>query len=285
MDTPSRVNYLETNKVICDFLERNRNWQLLVEKKNLKLRQSMISALNWFYDNNEYGVVLEDDCFPSLDFFTYAEKGILLLQSGSVATFSGTRFSPWKATVTSRTPVTYVWGWGTSKDIWQNSIKSPLTIDPLKIVSNLETLGWHGERLSKFWIRILSAQCFADDPELKQINGYERAQIGQSLIDSTRQSWDYTLVLSLLAGNNTDELLYSLRPPVNLINNSGFGSDSTHFVGSDNRLSRQLNVLGDWNINLDVNKLSEFYELALVFGHGNRLVRSSVLMIDKGMNK
>jgi len=284
-ESANRENILKTRKLVQEFTVRNKSWKLLIENDNLRLRKSMTSALNWFFELNEFGIVLEDDCYPSQDFFDYSEAAIKLLKSTDIATFSGTRFSPWRSNSTSKTPITYVWGWGTTREIWLESIKAPLQINPEFIQSNLKALGTEGSRLSSYWIKILSAQCFADNPELMEINGYTRNDIGKSLIDSTRQSWDYTFVLSLLAGNNTNRLLYSLRPPVNLISNSGFGLNSTHFIDSGNRLSRKIHALRNWRIDLRIRRISESYERILVFGNGNWIARRMILISDWWLNR
>lgn len=42
--------------------------------KNLGCGPGPASALNWFFDNVEMGIILEDDAVPHLDFFAYCEE-------------------------------------------------------------------------------------------------------------------------------------------------------------------------------------------------------------------
>jgi hypothetical protein len=44
----------------------------LVRDSNLGLQEAVTSALDWFFDHAETGIVLEDDCLPAPDFFPFA---------------------------------------------------------------------------------------------------------------------------------------------------------------------------------------------------------------------
>lgn len=46
------------------------------EKKNLGLRNAVIKGINWFFKNNQKGIILEDDCIPSKSFFSFCEKNL-----------------------------------------------------------------------------------------------------------------------------------------------------------------------------------------------------------------
>ncbi len=37
-------------------------------------RSSVSQAINWFFEEVEYGIILEDDCVPELSFFAYCEE-------------------------------------------------------------------------------------------------------------------------------------------------------------------------------------------------------------------
>ena len=52
-------------------------WQCEVKRqfqpKNLGLRNHVIGALDWFFESEPEGIVLEDDCVPTNDFFRLME--------------------------------------------------------------------------------------------------------------------------------------------------------------------------------------------------------------------
>jgi len=64
----------EVNKV-REFLENNIDWDCKLYKlyrdKHLSAKHSISGAIDWFFENEEMGIVLEDDCLPSQSFFLF----------------------------------------------------------------------------------------------------------------------------------------------------------------------------------------------------------------------
>lgn len=50
------------------------NLHTLYSDKNLGCGQGPMTALDWFFSENEMGIILEDDAVPHLDFFLYCEE-------------------------------------------------------------------------------------------------------------------------------------------------------------------------------------------------------------------
>ena len=54
------------------------NWPCEVHKnysdKNLGCKIRVSSGINWFFENVEDGIILEDDCLPDQSFFPYCEE-------------------------------------------------------------------------------------------------------------------------------------------------------------------------------------------------------------------
>ena len=46
----------------------------LFRDRNLGCKQAISSALTWFFEQEERGVILEDDCLPDLSFFPFCEE-------------------------------------------------------------------------------------------------------------------------------------------------------------------------------------------------------------------
>lgn len=44
------------------------------KEENVGPENTIKNALNWFFNEVEYGIILEDDCLPSLSFFIYCER-------------------------------------------------------------------------------------------------------------------------------------------------------------------------------------------------------------------
>lgn len=46
----------------------------LFREKNLGCKYAVSSAISWFFENEEQGIILEDDCLPSNDFLDFVMK-------------------------------------------------------------------------------------------------------------------------------------------------------------------------------------------------------------------
>ena len=46
----------------------------LFRNENLGCRRAVSNAINWFFENVDEGIILEDDCLPSLSFFGFCEE-------------------------------------------------------------------------------------------------------------------------------------------------------------------------------------------------------------------
>ena len=62
----------------CKSLTELIDWECDVftkfPNKNLGCRLAVSQAITWFFENIEHGIILEDDCLPSIDFFYFCEK-------------------------------------------------------------------------------------------------------------------------------------------------------------------------------------------------------------------
>jgi hypothetical protein len=95
----------------------------LFRPANLGLRVAVTDALDWFFDQEDEGIILEDDCVPSPDFFRLAEHCLDTYRDeerGWGMTGSNT------ANVTMSTDASYgfiqhplIWGWATWANRWK----------------------------------------------------------------------------------------------------------------------------------------------------------------------
>ena len=46
----------------------------LFREKNLGCKYAVSSAITWFFENEEMGIILEDDCRPTVDFLRFASE-------------------------------------------------------------------------------------------------------------------------------------------------------------------------------------------------------------------
>lgn len=96
----------------------------LYRKENLGCKLAVSSAINWFFEREESGIILEDDCLPHPTFFKFCE--IMLerykddtrvmhiggsnFQEGMIRGDGDYYYSKW----------TPVWGWASWRRAWKN---------------------------------------------------------------------------------------------------------------------------------------------------------------------
>ena len=61
-------------------LFNNLDWNCRVKKnflnKNYGCREAVSKGISWFFKNEKYGIILEDDCLPNSDFFNFCKKNL-----------------------------------------------------------------------------------------------------------------------------------------------------------------------------------------------------------------
>ena len=174
-----------------------------LRKENLGINDSMISALNWFFSQESMGIILEDDCLPSLDFFKFCEE---LLQKYEfderVWTITGNNFQNGKKVGNASyyfSKYNHVWGWATWDRAWKNFDEN-ITF-------------WPNLKNSPHWKSLFldrterdSWEAIFDDVHSKNFN-----------------SWDYSWTASVWYQRGL-----TATPNVNLVSNIGFGPSATN---------------------------------------------------------
>ena len=59
---------------VLDKIDWNCKVKTLLREKNLGCKYAVSSAISWFFENEEMGIILEDDCLPSQSFFGFAKN-------------------------------------------------------------------------------------------------------------------------------------------------------------------------------------------------------------------
>jgi len=83
--------------------------------------QSVLGGLDWIFQSEEFAIVIEDDCLPSLDFFVYILDAKKVLDFNErIFLICGNQFVPRDITqeqwFLSKYPL--IWGWATSRERW-----------------------------------------------------------------------------------------------------------------------------------------------------------------------
>lgn len=173
----------------------------LYRKKNLGCKYAVSGAIDWFFENVEEGIILEDDCLPNSSFFTFCEQMLKLYKDDNeVMCISGDNFMPkhmQKDAGHYLSRYVHVWGWATWRRAWQ---KYEADIEDWKISLNKSFLDKFDFLEKVYWS-----------------NNFDL--VGRKFLDT----WDYQLVYMIF--NNQGKVVI---PNKNLVQNIGFRKDGAH---------------------------------------------------------
>lgn len=104
----------------------NVDWDCKVERlyrdKNLGLEDAVYSAVSWFFNNVDEGIILEDDCLAGQSFFSFCENMLSKYRKDkNILHIGGSNFLPENIQKSdgyyfSKYPE--IWGWATWKRAW-----------------------------------------------------------------------------------------------------------------------------------------------------------------------
>jgi hypothetical protein len=115
-----KVKVIECIKISNNVI--NKNKIIYNSKNNLGCAFGPIYAINWLFENEEMGIILEDDCIPELSFFNFCfELLIKYFTDKRIYHISGSQFD-----ILDNKTFSYVyskeshnWGWATWRRAWQ----------------------------------------------------------------------------------------------------------------------------------------------------------------------
>ena len=198
---------------------------------------SVLESCDWIFQNEEFAIILEDDCLPDSSFFDFVEDSRPMLYTlNEVFSISGTQFAPPGVTkgvwALSRYPL--FWGWATTKSKW-NVARHQLA--SIEMNSGREFFLNYSEY--RFW----------KSGAIRSLDGFVDA-------------WDLPLLYSLAINQNLH-----IQPGENLVKNVGVDFAATHTTKPNQWIGRECgrytrsNVKPTLNLNLDNWLFEHFYKI------------------------
>ena len=199
----------DIRKTILDSIDWDCEVKTLFQSVNLGCGIGVFTAINWLFDNEKWGVIIEDDCICNDSFFKFMEEMLLRYEDdcriGMVAGFNGVgsahmqhsyTFSRYKA----------CWGWATWRRAWRNMDMKMSWRGTEQERSILHNMGGNGRDIHYWQYRL------------------------RCIDENYVSAWDWQWYFSLAAQNQL-----CIFPSVSLVSNIGFGADATHtsIVGSN----------------------------------------------------
>ncbi|MBC7332022.1 MAG: nucleotide-diphospho-sugar transferase [Synergistetes bacterium] len=173
----------------------------LFRDRNLGCGKAISEAITWFFENEEMGIILEDDCLPRLSFFWFCEE-LLKRYKDDLRVWHIAGFNPNLGWI--RDPdysyyfssLGFVWGWATWRDRWKNYDFNMSLLDEILGKGYVEDIGLSLEKDLPFFYAIRKGQL---------------------------DTWDFQWGFTMAVNNGL-----SIIPCKNLVKNIGFGGGSLH---------------------------------------------------------
>jgi hypothetical protein len=214
---PSRPEEAAKVRATREVIEREIDWPCTIERRYSEVNQGckvgVSSAINWFFDQVDDGIILEDDCVPHPDFFNFCQdllafyaddqriwqiSGCLtissLISTPEESSYFFSRYGP-------------IWGWATWKRAWK-----------------------HYDSQLKNWPLMVNPELI-DSVYLYKPEKRSKLSLGNDLFRNKIDTWDYQWGII----KNFNSAL-SITPSRNLIENVGFGKDAAHTKSGDSPL-------------------------------------------------
>jgi len=210
----------ERVKEVREYVLNNIDWECEVETlfrdKNLGCKYAVSGAISWFFENEEMGIILEDDCLPSQSFFWFCEELLNKYKNDMrIWHISGNNFHfGWQR---DKDYSYYfggiygsIWGWATWANRWEKydvDMKSYNELNSKKYLEN----------------------CYDASVAVRsRISEFESIKKGLD-------TWDLQWVYCRWINNGL-----TIIPNVNLVKNLGFGEEATHtFNKNDKRANME----------------------------------------------
>ncbi len=217
----------------------NIDWECevhtLFRDKNLGCKIGVSSAITWFFEHVERGIIIEDDIILDPTFFSFAAEMLEYYKDDAeIMCINAVNFQPKRRSAESYYISNYalVWGWGTWRKAWQKyevSLKDYNKKTLSRFISNTTVVN----KLDQIFCDIISGK-----------------------LDTWDFQWNYTI------WKNQGRCI---TPENNMCFNIGFGSNATHTTGADFHASKMeisqmsFPIIHSPNKNINI-KADRYYE-------------------------
>lgn len=193
----------KTTREIAQSVDWECQVHTLFRDHNLGCKTAIKTGLDWFFEQEEEGIVLEDDCVPEPTFFQYAAELLDRYRHDErIATIAGTNYLLESQKFDASyyfTKYLFVWGWASWRRVWKEYDFQMKTWPKFRDEGRLRRV-FPKPRSLKYWTWI-----------------FDRTH------DETFNAYDYQFFYSQLVNNRM-----SIAPARNLVTNIGWGSGSTN---------------------------------------------------------
>ncbi|ASU36141.1 nucleotide-diphospho-sugar transferase [Mucilaginibacter xinganensis] len=207
-ERPGETQLCEAARNVVNEIDWECDVKTRFQDVNLGCKDGVSTAISWFFEHEEEGIILEDDCLPADSFFSFCDNLLEKYRYDTrVRHITGCNLQQgkkWGDASYYFSNITHVWGWAGWRRVWKDYDKD------LK-------------RFDESSLRYEIGKIFQDSFILDSLE-----QIFKELKAGKIDTWDYQLGFLNYLNNGL-----CIIPNVNLISNLGFGTGSTHTVNTD----------------------------------------------------
>ena len=203
---------------VLNIVDKKINWNVEIKKKinkkNMGLKKSVESGIDWFFKNEEFGIILEDDCSPNTNFFNFCSQMLIdHMKNEKIFSISGSNFIHNKFNIEEDffySKYAHCWGWATWKRAW---VKYDGNLNGLfDYVSSNKWKTLHENILEQhYWINI-----------------FKKVHHGKI------NSWAFPWLFSIWKNDGLN-----IIPSKNFVENIGFGPNATNTFSYDKKFFYQ----------------------------------------------
>jgi len=235
---PDVENCQKTRQVVLDGINWDCEFKTLFRDENLGCGMGVSSAIDWFFENVEEGIILEDDCLPDKSFFPFCENLLRIHRANErIMHISGNNFLNGK--VKTQKPYyfsiyNHVWGWASWRDRWEKYKFSIEPYDPSAL--NPQYSAW------KFKPREVD---------------YWNDTFKRLVYDKSLDTWCYQWTYAIWKNNGV-----CILPATNLVMNIGFDQTATHTrVASANIRGQKIGSVSvdGHHLSIEINRKADIY--------------------------
>lgn len=203
-DRPSDKEACEEVRAIATTVDWPCEVKTLFREHNLGCKMGVSTGINWFFENEEEGIILEDDVLPLPSFFPYCDELLARYRhNDQVWMVSGSnlisdQIDPQASYFFSRNAL--IWGWASWRRAWQHY--------------DVHLQDWPQLKQEEWLGRV-----FANQPLLISHWTY----LFNELYAGKRNTWDYQCAYTCWRIG-----ALTITPAENLTENLGFGENATH---------------------------------------------------------
>ncbi|MFL2843004.1 MAG: nucleotide-diphospho-sugar transferase [Coraliomargaritaceae bacterium] len=203
LNVPSDHFNCEKTRQVIDLIDWECDLKVLFRDENLGCANAVKDSITWFFNQVDRGIIFEDDCLPSPLFYEFCSELLERYKDNDrIMHIGGNNFQVASNSMNTQyyySQIPHIWGWATWRRAWTKynhdfiGLKQFLQTNlELKISSDLD--------VRNYW-----TDCF-----YYAFNGKVN-------------SWAYRWCFSILSNQGI-----CITPNENLVENIGFGEDSTH---------------------------------------------------------